>query len=60
MEGIDDLLIVAPDVENGERVNCSVAFLADFSKRKSIGEMMSQTDHLMHLYMQSRVRMFCC
>jgi hypothetical protein len=53
-------LIVAPDIENGERVNCSVAFLVNFSKSKSIGETMSQTDHLMHPYMQSRVRMFCC
>jgi hypothetical protein len=53
-------LIVAPDVENGEGVNCSVAFLVNFSKRKSIGETMSQTDQLVHLYMQSRVRMFCC
>jgi hypothetical protein len=60
MEGIDDLLIVALDVENGERANYSVVFLAGRCKRRSVGERMSQTDQLVHLYMQSRVLLFCC
>jgi len=32
MEGIDDLLIVTLDVENGERGICSIAFLKSFHK----------------------------